>query len=102
MHGIAILTANAEVHKEELSDLEDLLFETMDEIWRSRVPAALELEEGAYLLDPMMVMNMFVHLAKFFEKTDESLHREASLLIIKMPVFLLLVANVMKKQIEGA
>ena len=85
--------------KEELSDLEDLLFETMDEIWRSRVPAAIE--GGSYLLDPLKVMSMFVHLAKFFEATDKALHEEACLIIIRMPTFLHLVANTMAKQIEG-
>ena len=85
--------------KAELLDLEDLLFETMDELWRSRVPAAIE--GGPYLLDPLKIMSMFVHLAKFFEATDKALHKEASLIIIRIPTFLYLVANVMAKQIEG-
>ena len=85
--------------KAELSDLEDLLFETMDEIWRSRVPAAIE--GGPNLLDSSMVMSMFIHLVKFFEATDKALHEEACMIIIRMPTFLYLVANVMVKQIEG-
>lgn len=83
----------------ELSELEDLLYETMNEIWRSRVPAAIE--EGSYLLDPLKVMNMFAHLANFFGGTNEALHEEGCLLIIRTPAFLPLVANVMIKQIEG-
>ena len=85
--------------KAELLDLEDLLFETMDELWRSRIPAAIE--GGPYLLDPLKIMSMFVHLAKFFEATDKALHEEACLIIIRIPTFLYLVANVMAKQIEG-
>ena len=85
--------------KAELLDLEDLLFETMDEVWRSRVPAATE--DGPYLLDPLKIMNMFVHLAKFFEATDKALHEDACLIIIRIPTFLYLVANIMAKQIEG-
>jgi hypothetical protein len=85
--------------KAELLDLEDLLFETMDEIWRSRIPAAIE--DGSYLLDPSRVMSMFIHLVEFFEATDKALHEEACLIIIRMPTFLYLVANVMSKQIEG-
>ena len=71
----------------------------MDEIWRSRVPAAIE--GGSYLLDPLKVMSMFVHLAKFFGAIDKVLHEEACQIIIRMPTFLYLVANVMTKQIEG-
>ena len=93
------LECKVEEVKEEFLDLLDLLFETMDEIWRSRVPAAT-IQDG-YLLDPLKVMSMFVHLAKFFEATDKSLHGEACLVIIRMPTFLYLVANVMAKQIEG-
>ena len=85
--------------KAELSELLELLFETMDEIWRSRVPAATE--DGSYLLDPMKIINMFAHLAKIFEATDKTLLKEACLLIIRLPTFLYLVANVMEKQIEG-
>lgn len=71
----------------------------MDEIWRSRIPTASD--GGSYLLDPQMVMSMFIHLANFFEATDKARHEEACLIIIRMPTFLYLVANVMAKQIEG-
>ena len=85
--------------KAELSEWLDLLYETMDEIWRSRVPAALE--GGSYLLDPHKIINMLAHLAKFFEAADKALQEEACQVIIRMPTFLYLVANVMEKQIEG-
>lgn len=85
--------------KPELCGLEELLFETMVEIWRSRVPAAVE--DGPYLLDPTQVMTMIVHLAKFFEATDKTLRAEACLMIIRVPTFLSLLANVLVKQIEG-
>lgn len=71
----------------------------MDEIWRSKVPSAID--DESYLLDPLKVMSMFVHLAKFFEATDKALHKEACLMIIKMPTFLYLIAKVVAKQIEG-
>ncbi len=85
--------------KEELLPLENLLFETMDEIWRSRVPAAME--DGRYLLNPTSLVNMFYHVTKFFETTSAVVHKEACHLIIKMPTFLYLLANVMMKQLEG-
>lgn len=95
-----IVVKYEEVRK-ELFNLEDLLFEIMDDIWRSRVPPALE--NGPYLLDPMMVMSAFLPMANFFEanKANKDIQREACLLIIKMPTFLHLIANVLKKQLEG-
>ena len=85
--------------KEELLELEDLLFETMNEIWSGRVPAALE--DGPYLLDSTKIVSIFSHMANFFTKTDTALHRELCLLIIEIPTFLHLMANVMVKLIEG-
>ena len=85
--------------KDGLSDLEDLLFETMNEIWISRIPAAIE--GGSYLLDASKVTNMFAHLVNFFGTTDKALLEEACLQIIRTPAFLPLLANVMIKQVEG-
>ena len=51
------LECKVEEVKADFLDLLDLLFETMDEIWRSRVPAAT-IQDG-YLLDPLKVMSMF-------------------------------------------
>ena len=85
--------------REELLHFEDLLYESMDEIWTSRAP--LELQDGSHLLDPVKVMNTFAYLKDFFDKTDKALHEEACLIIIKIPTFLYLLANVLMKQIEG-
>ena len=54
-----------------------------------------------YLLNPATVMDKFVHLGNYFKKSDEGLKREACLAIIRIPTFLYLLADIMKKQIEG-
>ena len=82
-------------------DIEDLLYETMNEVWNSRVPPMPGIEYPEYLLDPATVMDKFVHLGNYLKKSDEGLKREACLAIIRIPTFLYLLADIMKKQIEG-
>ena len=44
---------------------------------------------------------MFAHLDNFFRAIDKALCEEACQIIIEVPTFLSLIANVMKKQLQG-